>query len=154
MSLSSPAGEVIVVHVTGEVDLFTIAVLQDALAGGLARGPRDLIVDLSAMTFCALGGLRLLVDTGISAAGRGIGYAVAGVPAQANLVWSLLWAVAGLPVQFPSAAKAVADAMARHVSDDRAGRGAAGDQPVVPAARHTLDALKDSAVLLTVGRHG
>ena len=32
--------------------------------------------------------------------------------------------------------------------------GAAGDLLSVPAARHTLDALEDSAVLLTVGRRG
>lgn len=32
--------------------------------------------------------------------------------------------------------------------------GAAGDLLAVPAARHTLDALEDSAVLLTVGRGG
>lgn len=32
--------------------------------------------------------------------------------------------------------------------------GSAGDLLTVPAARHTLDALEDSAVLLTVGKRG
>jgi quercetin dioxygenase-like cupin family protein len=31
--------------------------------------------------------------------------------------------------------------------------GSAGDLLIVPASRHTLDALADSAVLLTVGKH-
>lgn len=120
MSLSSPAGEVIVVQVAGEVDLFTIAVLREALADSLARGPSDLIVGLAAMTFCDVGGLRLLIETGASAAGSGIGYAVAGAPAQASRVWSLLWPVTGLPIQFPSVASGVVAAMARQVGDDRA----------------------------------
>jgi hypothetical protein len=38
-SLSSPAGEVIVLRVAGEVDLSTVSVLQAALADSVARGP-------------------------------------------------------------------------------------------------------------------
>lgn len=119
MSLSSPAGEVIVVQAAGEIDLFTISVLQDALADSLARGPRDLIVDLAAMTFCDVRGLRLLVQTGDPAAARGIGYAVASAPAQTQRAWQALWPVDALPKQFPSAAAGVLAAMAHQVGDDR-----------------------------------
>ena len=125
VSLSSPAGEVIVVQVVGEVDMFTVPVLRDALADGFARGPREVIVDLAAMTFCDLGGLRLLAETGATAAGSGIGYAVAGVPTQTGKVWLLLWPAAELPMRFPTAAEAVLAAMAHQatvvtVDDDRA----------------------------------
>ncbi|MCW2716933.1 cupin domain-containing protein [Pseudonocardia sp.] len=37
---------------------------------------------------------------------------------------------------------------------DQEWNGSPGDLLIVPAARHTLDALEDSAVLLTVGRRG
>ena len=125
VSLSSPAGEVIVVQVVGEVDMSTLPVLRDALADSLARGPCELIVDLAAMTFCDLDGLRLLVETDATAAGSGIGYAVAGVPAQTGKVWLLLWPPAELPMQFPLAAEAVLAAMAHQTTtvaldDDRA----------------------------------
>jgi len=125
VSLPSPAGEVIVVQVAGEVDLSTVAVLRNALSDSLARGPRELIVDLAAMTFCDLDGLRLLVETGATAGGRGIGYAVAGVPTQSGKVWLLLWPPAELPMQFATAAEAVLAAMAHHtvigtVDDNRA----------------------------------
>jgi anti-sigma B factor antagonist len=125
VSLSSPAGELIVVQVAGEVDLFTVPVLRDALADSLARGPCELVVDLAAMTFCDLRGLRLLVETTATAAGSGIGYAVAGVPAHTGKVWLLLWPPAELPMQFPTAAEAVLAAMAHQakivaVDDNRA----------------------------------
>jgi anti-anti-sigma factor len=120
VSLASPSGEVIVVQVAGEVDLSTTAVLRDALADSLARGPCALVVDLAALTFCDVGGLRLLVESGIGAAGQEIGYAVADVPAQVELAWSLLWPATGLPTQFPDAAAGVAAAVAHPGGDDRA----------------------------------
>jgi len=120
MSLSSPAGEVIVVRVAGEVDLFTMTVLQDSLTDSLARGPCDLLVDLAAMTFCDVRGMTLLVQAGASAAERGIGYAVAATPHQVNRVWPLLWPVNELPMQFPSAAAGVLAAMAQQPVDDLA----------------------------------
>jgi anti-anti-sigma factor len=119
-SLTSPVGEVIVVRVAGEVDRFTIAVLRDALADSLARGPCDLIVDLAAMTFCDARGLTLLMQTGATAAGSGIGYALAAAPDQARRLWALLWPVAELPTRIPSAAVGVLAAMTQQVDDDRA----------------------------------
>jgi anti-anti-sigma factor len=118
MSFTSPAGEVIVVRVAGEVDMLTISVMRDALADSLARGPCDLIVDLASMTFCDIRGLALLVQTDATA--TGISYAIAAAPDQARRVWALLWPVDELPMQFPSAAVGVLAAMARQVGDDRA----------------------------------
>ena len=45
------------------VDLATAPTLEEAIDGLLAEGPRALIVDLSAVTFLASVGLRLLVST-------------------------------------------------------------------------------------------
>jgi hypothetical protein len=68
-SLSSPAGEVIVLRVAGEVDLSTVSVLQAALADSVARGPCHLVVDLAGLTFCSARGLTLLVGAGRTAGG-------------------------------------------------------------------------------------
>lgn len=45
------------------VDLATAPVLEEAINGLLAKGPKALIVDLSGVTFLASVGLRLLVST-------------------------------------------------------------------------------------------
>ena len=45
------------------VDLATAPVLEEAIDGLLAEGPKALIVDLSGVTFLASVGLRLLVST-------------------------------------------------------------------------------------------
>ena len=146
VSLPSPTGEVIVVQVAGDVDLFTVPVLRNALSEGLARGPCELIVDLAAMTFCDLDGLRLLVETGATAGGSGIGYAVADVPTHTGKVWLLLWPPAEIPMQFPTAAEAVLAAMAHHttivtVEDHRArpaptpDSGRVRSRPASPVAR-------------------
>ncbi len=45
------------------VDLATAPVLEEAIDGLLAKGPKALIVDLSGVTFLASVGLRLLVST-------------------------------------------------------------------------------------------
>lgn len=116
-SMASPAGEVIVVRVAGEVDLLTISYLRDALADSVARDPCDVIVDLSAMTFCDVRGMAALVEAGATAAGRGIAYGVAAAPALVNRVWPLLWPEGELPRRFPNAAVGVLSAMARQAMD-------------------------------------
>jgi len=106
-SLSSPAGEIIVVHVAGEVDLFTISVLQTALTESLARGPCHLIVDLAELTFCGVRGLSLLVQAGPIAAANGTGFAVSAASRHINRVWAIVWSASELPTQHPTAATAV-----------------------------------------------
>jgi len=120
VSLGAPPDDVIVVRVAGEVDLLTGPVLQDALADSLARGPCDLVVDLAAMTFCDVRGLTMLVQAGVTAAERGVGYAVAAAPQQARRVWPMLWPAVELPRQFPSAAAGILAAMTRRHDDDLA----------------------------------
>jgi anti-sigma B factor antagonist len=111
-SIPSPAGEVLVLRVAGEVDLLTIAGLQGALTSGLARGPCHLLVDLAELTFCSVRGLSLLVQSGRTAAGQGTGYSVTAASRQTNRAWTVLWPVSELPTQYPTAAAGVAAAMA------------------------------------------
>lgn len=99
-------------RVAGDVDLLTIAVLQGALASGLARGPRHLLVDLAELAFCSVRGLSLLVQAGRTAAGQGTGYSVTAASRQANRAWTVLWPAGELPTQYPTAAAGVAAAMA------------------------------------------
>jgi len=120
VSLGAPPDDVVVVRVAGEVDLFTGPVLQAALADSLARGPCDLLIDLSAMTFCDVRGMAMLVQAGATAAERGVGFAVAAAPRQLRRVWPMLWTAVELPVQCPSTAAGVLAALTRRYDDDLA----------------------------------
>ena len=106
------AGEVLVLRVTGEVDLLTVAVLQGALTSSLARGPCHLLVDLAELTFCNARGLSLLVQAGRTAAGQGTGYSVCAASRQADHAWTVLWPVSERPIRYPTAAAGVAAALA------------------------------------------
>lgn len=64
MSISvttSEAGEVHVVHVSGEIDVTSATVLRDALEALIADGRRRLALDLSDVTFLDSTGLGILV---------------------------------------------------------------------------------------------
>jgi anti-sigma B factor antagonist len=111
-SIPSPAGEILVLQVAGEVDLHTIEVLQGALTSGLARGPCHLLVDLAELTFCSVRGLSLLVQAGGTAAEQGTGYSVAAASRPINRAWTVLWPVTELPTRHPTAAAGVAAAVA------------------------------------------
>ena len=111
-SIPTPAGEVLVLRVTGEVDLLTIAFLQGALTSALARGPCHLLVDLAELTFCSVRGLAQLVQAGRTAAGQGTGYSVIAASHQTDRALTALWPVSELPTQYPTSAAGVAAAMA------------------------------------------
>lgn len=112
-SLPSPAGEIVVLRVAGEVDLSTLPVLQAALTNGLARRPGHLLVDLAELTFCSAWGLALLVQAGSAAAGHGTGYTVSAVSRHINRVWTTLWLESELPIRYPTATAGVLAARAR-----------------------------------------
>jgi anti-anti-sigma factor len=120
MSIPAPAGDVLVLRVTGEVDLLTIPTLQSALISSLARGPCHLLIDLAEMTFCSVRGLSLLVEAGRTAAGQGTDYSVTAASRHANRAWTLLWPVGERPTQYLTAAAGVAAAMAGVRSADTA----------------------------------
>ena len=58
---TSAAGEVNIVHVTGEIDVASAAVLRDALEALIADGRRRLTLDLGGVTFLDSTGLGIVV---------------------------------------------------------------------------------------------
>lgn len=61
---------VVVLAVEGEIDIATAPVLDAAVADALAEKPAALVIDLSAVTFLASAGLRILVQTTEQLSGR------------------------------------------------------------------------------------
>lgn len=108
--LTSPHDGIVLLRITGEIDLGSIGRVEDAVRTVLGRRPEHVVVDLAGMGFCGLRGLALLVAARATAAGLGIGLVVTGAPAQAVRVWSLLWEPAQRPPLRPDAATAVREA--------------------------------------------
>ena len=106
-SLRCSAGEITVLRVEGEVDLYTLPTLPVALDNSLKRRPAHLVVDLAQVTFCSVRGLDLLTRAGHTAAEEQTGYAVSGVLPHLDRVWSLGWDD-DLPVRYRSIVVAVA----------------------------------------------
>lgn len=67
-----------VVHVTGEIDIFTSHALRTRLLHALPYGSGRLIVDVSAVSFCDAAGLAVLVGVQRRARRRGVGIALRG----------------------------------------------------------------------------
>lgn len=111
--LFTPAGEIIVLRVSGEIDLLTLPLLEAALDAHLDQQPDHLLVDLAAVTYCCARGMNLLVTTADHAAGQGIGYAVSGLPPWLDRIWRTLFHDE-TPVRYRSVATAVTAVQARH----------------------------------------
>ncbi|MBE1461668.1 STAS domain-containing protein [Kibdelosporangium phytohabitans] len=58
----SREADVVVVRVTGELDMSTLEPVERAVWQELAADPRGLVVDMRDVTFCGSTGLRLLVQ--------------------------------------------------------------------------------------------
>ena len=54
-------GDAVVLHVAGEVDVFTAPQLREALVGVIEEGSRDVVVDLQGVDFLDSTGLGVLV---------------------------------------------------------------------------------------------
>ncbi|MEU8325856.1 STAS domain-containing protein [Nonomuraea sp. NPDC048881] len=68
------------VHLAGDIDIFTTAQLRRRLIDALAHSTGLLVLDLSQVTFCGAGGLGVLVGAQGRARSRGITLALTGVP--------------------------------------------------------------------------
>ena len=72
LSISVDEGaESIVVRASGELDLGAVPVLQDSLLRALERKDKSVILDLDAVSFIDLAGLRLLLWAAASSSGNG-----------------------------------------------------------------------------------
>jgi anti-anti-sigma factor len=68
--LSRPACTIAML--AGALDIATIPALRERLLSTLGSAARLLIVDLSAVSFCDVAGLAMLIDTQRQAGGRGV----------------------------------------------------------------------------------
>ncbi|MER6576184.1 STAS domain-containing protein [Nonomuraea sp. NPDC001023] len=85
------------VHLAGDIDIFTTAQLRRRLIDALAHSTGLLVVDLSQVTFCGAGGLGVLVGAQGRARSRGITLALTGVPPR----MARLLHITGLGHRFP-----------------------------------------------------
>jgi anti-anti-sigma factor len=80
-------GGVLVLRVTGEIDVLTLPVVRDALRAAVARHPADLVVDLAGVDFCCVHGFALLAAAARTAR---TGYALSGLNPHLDRVATLL----------------------------------------------------------------
>jgi anti-sigma B factor antagonist len=104
--VSSLHGAIVVLRVSGEIDLLNHLELRLALTDSINGGPRHLIVDLAAVTFCSVQGLGILVETRAVATANGTDYVLSGLSASLRRHCTVLSRDA-LPTQYRTAATAV-----------------------------------------------
>jgi anti-anti-sigma factor len=110
-TLSTPAGDIVVLRVAGEVDLGTLAVLDAALDDVLDRQPDHLIVDLTGLVFCSSRGLTAITRTARAAAANGIRYSMSGASPPFARLWPRYWPDGDAPPIHRTTAAAVLSAV-------------------------------------------
>ena len=105
-SWASSDGEILVVRVSGELDMLTRPIVAATLAEAVSRAPRHLVVDLAAMTFCCARGFALLAETALAATTRDVAFALSGMTAHHDRVATMLLPDLGV-IRFRSVADAV-----------------------------------------------
>ena len=112
LSDTQPAEGVSVVQVGGELDMLTAPTLIELLSGALASQPRNLIIDITEVTFLGSSGLRALLDSR-HLAGEATQVALAVTPGSAALRSLEMSRLLELFKHFPTAGEALA-ALADH----------------------------------------
>ena len=133
--LSLPAAEQDVLVVVGEADLATAGQLREDLLRAVAAAGRPVTVELGALQFCDLCGLRALQDVALAAEDDAVELAFRGMSEQ--LGWlSRTFPPAGSTMRSPARRRA---ALARPVGPGEPPRAPAPPDPVAgltsPAAR-------------------
>ena len=105
-------GEILVLRISGEVDVATVPQVCAALVSLLARRPTHAILDLSGLKFCSVRGLAVLQEAAATAAERSIGFSVAAPPRAVLRSWVLMAAGGELPARHRTAGAAVLAAVA------------------------------------------
>ncbi|MFG6196525.1 STAS domain-containing protein [Nonomuraea sp. JJY05] len=85
------------VHLSGDIDIFTTARLRQRLLSTLDYSTDLLVLDLSQVTFCGAGGLGVMIGVQSRARARGITLALTGVPPRV----ARLLRITGLDRRFP-----------------------------------------------------
>ncbi|QYC41427.1 Anti-sigma-B factor antagonist [Nonomuraea coxensis DSM 45129] len=93
LSASAPT----LVHLSGDIDIFTTARLRKRLITALDHSTDLLVLDLSRVTFCGAGGIGVLVGVQGRARARGVMLALTGVPPR----MARLLRITGLDHRFP-----------------------------------------------------
>lgn len=76
-----------VLHVSGDIDIFTTAALRRRILGALDDSAGALVLDMSAVTFCGAGGLGVLLHAQRRARAIGVTFTLTGVtPRMARLL--------------------------------------------------------------------
>ena len=86
----SPRGaddDELLVCICGELDLATERELSEIIGAALAKGPKRLVLDLSAVTFLCSTGLRVLMASNEEAQDLGCEFILQAVPTQAMRVF-------------------------------------------------------------------
>ena len=110
-TLSTPAGDIVVLRVAGEVDSEGIAVLDAALDDVLDRRPDHLIVDLTGLVFCSVQGLAAIARTARAATANGSRYSMSGASPLVARLWPRYWPDGDAPRIHPTTAAAVLSAV-------------------------------------------
>ncbi|TKK86551.1 STAS domain-containing protein [Herbidospora galbida] len=69
-----------VIHLSGDIDIFTTAALRRQVLGALDDGAGALVLDMSGVTFCGAGGLGVLLHAQRRARALGATVTLTGVP--------------------------------------------------------------------------
>ena len=85
------------VHLSGDIDIFTTDRLRQRLISTLDRSADLLALDLSRVTFCSAGGLGVIIGVQSRAKARGITLVLTGVPPRV----ARLLRITGLDHRFP-----------------------------------------------------
>ncbi|MEO3876535.1 STAS domain-containing protein [Nonomuraea sp. B12E4] len=85
------------VHLSGDIDIFTTVQLRQRLLNTLAHSADLLVLDLSQVTFCGAGGLGVMIGVQSRARARGITLALTGLPPRV----ARLLRITGLDRSFP-----------------------------------------------------
>jgi anti-sigma B factor antagonist len=85
------------VHLSGDIDIFTTTRLRQRLINALDYSTDLLILNLSRVTFCSADGLGVIIDIQGRAEARGITLALTGVPSR----MARLLRITGLDHRFP-----------------------------------------------------